>query len=249
LRKLLSVLKDEIRKTLKRPWRVLAVFSKSKRRLFAGHIRATSSVAQSWLQNECGFRREYTTYEEYLTHQISELEHHDLTGYDISFRESLRERLEKLNLRRGMSVLCLAARIGTEVKAFLDLGFFAVGIDINPRKKNRYVLYGDFHKLQFASNSIDVVYTNSIDHVFDMKLLMTEIKRVLKQDGLLILETSHGESKGCNAGVYESFWYKDVEDLVEMFEGEGFCATHRQAFDIPWPGEMICFSDNERSEC
>ena len=48
------------------------------------------------------------------------------------------------------TVLCLAARIGTEVKAFLDLGCFAIGIDLNPGTDNRYVVHGDFHDLQFA---------------------------------------------------------------------------------------------------
>ena len=57
----------------------------------------------------------------------------------------------------GQDAAVVGARIGTEVKAFLDLGAVAIGIDLNPGENNRYVVYGDFHDLQFASGSIDVV--------------------------------------------------------------------------------------------
>lgn len=77
----------------------------------------------------------------------------ELSRYDVDFRKILFDRLERLSLlRNGMTVLCLAARIGTEVKAFFDIGCFAVGIDLNPGENNRYVVYGDFHDIQFPSN-------------------------------------------------------------------------------------------------
>ncbi|MEY2527921.1 MAG: hypothetical protein QOJ05_11, partial [Verrucomicrobiota bacterium] len=109
-------------------------------------------------------KRGYSSYEAYLEHQKAKLETHDFGRYDEEFRATLRERLSALEIEwPGGTVLCLAARIGTEVKAFLDLGAFAVGIDLNPGADNRYVVHGDFHDLQFAPGSIDVVYTNSLD--------------------------------------------------------------------------------------
>src|SRR5215216_3610430 len=84
-----------------------------------------------------------------------------IRAHDRRFYDALRERLETLPfplLRRR--VLCLGARQGTEVRAFIDRGGFAVGIDLNPGEKNRYVLIGDFQELQFATGSVDIVYTN-----------------------------------------------------------------------------------------
>src|SRR6185503_1785705 len=100
-------------------------------------------------------KRTYESYDAYLEHQKAKLETHDFGQYDDEFRRTLRERLAGLDLDwQGRTVLCLAARIGTEVKAFLDLGCFSVGIDLNPGEDNRYVVHGDFHNLQFAPGSV-----------------------------------------------------------------------------------------------
>lgn len=246
----MSVVQEESKKTLIRPWRVLRIFSGSSRRLFYGHLLARVKSPQTWANEGAGFiRRSYNTYEEYLDHQISTLEELDLSEYDVQFHQSLRTRLCSIDLLRiGMSVLCLAARAGSEVKAFLDLGCFAVGIDINNRSKNRYVLYGDFHDLQFSSGSVDVVYTNSLDHAFDIRRIIGEIKRVLKPEGILIIEASKGTGKQLLPGVYEAFWWEGVNDLALLFERNGFVLTNHSEFEKPWPGEMLCFRNRKVSE-
>lgn len=95
--------------------------------------------------------RAYRKYEDYLSHQRLKLGlMGDLTEYDARFTDALRQRLAESGLiAKGMRVLCLGARRGAEVKAFQDLGCFAVGLDLNPGRRNRYVLYGDFHSLAF----------------------------------------------------------------------------------------------------
>ena len=55
---------------------------------------------------------------------------------------------------------------------FIDHGAFAVGIDLNPGRDNRWVVIGDFHALQYADASVDVVYTNSFDHVFELERVL-----------------------------------------------------------------------------
>jgi hypothetical protein len=97
----------------------------------------------AWTRKERGFlKRDYDSYEDYLAHQKSKLELHDFGDYDAEFHNALRERLAALDVDwKGRTALCLAARIGSEVKAFRDLGCFAIGIDLNPGKQNPYVLY------------------------------------------------------------------------------------------------------------
>ena len=197
--------------------------------------------------------RSYESYEAYLEHQKAKLETHDFADYDVAFRTALRERLAALEISwPGRTVLCLAARIGTEVKAFLDLGCFAIGIDLNPGKENRYVVHGDFHDLQYAPSSIDVVYTNSLDHAFDIDRIAMEILKVLKPGGLFIVEAVQGRDQGVNPGFFESFFWKNIDELVRVFENAGFKVTRRTAIAHPWPGEQICFlsvsSRAERSE-
>jgi len=181
-------------------------------------------------QGDAFQKRGYDSYEDYLEHQKAKLETHDFGSYDNEFRKTLRERLGALDIDwQGRSVLCLAARIGTEVKAFLDLGAFAIGIDLNPGDDNRYVVHGDFHDLQFAPGSIDIVR------------IAKEILEVLKPDGALVVEAVQGRDQGVNPGFFESFFWKNVDELVRIFEKAGFAVSRRTPLTRPWPGEQICF--------
>jgi SAM-dependent methyltransferase len=187
-------------------------------------------------------KRSYASYESYLEHQKAKLETHDFGNYDTEFRNALRDRLNALGIDwPGRNVLCLGARIGTEVKAFLDLGADAIGIDLNPGENNQYVVYGDFHDLQFSSGSLDVVYTNSLDHAFDIDRIAKEVLRVLKRDGIFVLEAVHGRDQGINPGFFESFFWKNIDELVRALESAGFTVTQRTPIAAPWPGEQICF--------
>jgi SAM-dependent methyltransferase len=187
-------------------------------------------------------KRGYDSYEAYLEHQKAKLETHNFGEYDAEFRTALRERLSALEIDwPGRTVLCLAARIGTEVKAFLDLGAFAVGIDLNPGVDNRYVVHGDFHDLQFAPGSIEIVYTNSLDHAFDIERIAKEVLKVLKPGGRLIMEAVEGRDQGIKPGFFESFFWKNIDELVRVFENAGFIVSRRTPITHPWPGEQICF--------
>jgi SAM-dependent methyltransferase len=187
-------------------------------------------------------KRGYDSYEAYLEHQKAKLETHDFGRYDEEFRATLRERLSALEIEwPGRSVLCLAARIGTEVKAFLDLRAFAVGIDLNPGPDNRYVVHGDFHELQFAPGSIDVVYTNSLDHAFDIDRIGKEVLKVLKPEGMFLVEAVQGRDQGTNPGFFESFFWKNIDELIRQIEAAGFLVAKRSPITRPWPGEQICF--------
>ena len=197
---------------------------------------------QEWNTQGAFQSRKYESYKAYLKHQKAKLATHDFKEYDIEFRTALRERLIALDVDwRNLNVLCLAARIGTEVKAFLDLGCRAIGIDLNPGKQNQYVVQGDFHDLQFPPNSMDVIYTNSLDHAFDIDRIATEVLKVLKPEGLLIVEAVRGRDQGVNPGFFESFFWNNINELIGVFETAGFKVTRRTAITYPWPGEAICF--------
>jgi SAM-dependent methyltransferase len=193
-------------------------------------------------------KRRYESYEAYLEHQKAKLETHEFGKYDAEFRAALSERLRALEIDwRGRNVLCLAARIGTEVKAFLDLGASAIGIDLNPGPNNPYVVPGDFHDLKFAPGSMEVVYTNSLDHAFDIGRIAKEVLKVLTADGVFIVEAAHGRDQGVNPGFFESFFWKNLDELTRAFENAGFMVTRRAAINFPWPGEQICFERSPSS--
>ena len=204
-----------------------------------------SSIADSWSSADDSrslTKREYASYDEYLTHQKEKLRHIDLETYDKRYRTVLRERLKSMeSVKPGDSVLCLAARLGTEVKSFIDLGCFAVGIDLNPGESNHYVVHGDFHNLQYSTNSVDVVFTNTFDHAYDMEGILNEIKRVLTDRGRLVVEASVGSDEGRGPGFFESYYWAQLDELVALLESSGFTLLNRMQFDYPWDGANLCF--------
>ena len=209
-----------------------------RRRRAAPEIRALP-----WQASDGSLRRRgYASYEQYLAHQVAKLDQIELSAYDAVYREALRERLRAAGVpRRGESVLCLGARIGTECKAFLDLGAFALGVDLNPGPDNRFVVTGDFHALQFADASVDWVFTNALDHAFDLPRVLAEVRRVLKPAGGLIAEIVAGsrDPRGREAADYESLWWDHADDVIALLERRGFAVTRRVAFEVPWRGDAI----------
>lgn len=205
----------------------------------------------SWADGEAATikRKNYRTYDEYVRHQKSKLGAINkkwLSDYDARYAVELYNRLAEQGVANsGMTVLCLAARIGTEVKSFLQLGCFAIGIDLNPGKDNAYVVRGDFHDIQFPTNSVDAIFTNSIDHIFDLKRVITEIKRVLKPGGLLIIEISNGTEEGGIPRYYEAMAWRNTSDLLEIFSGEDFSIIQTTFFEYPWPGRHVSLKSGQ----
>jgi SAM-dependent methyltransferase len=196
-------------------------------------------VGHRWTQSDSFSVRQYKSYDDYVRHQSSKLGKLDLASYDRRFTDALRDRLAGLDLAwKGASVLCLAARTGAECQAFIALGSFAVGIDLNPGRGNRHVVAGDFHSLQFADSSIDYVYTNSLDHALDLNRVACEVSRVLKPTGLFVVEIVHGteDAGGRKPGTYESMWWTRSADVVKILRAAGYEVQTTREFQQPFNG-------------
>lgn len=218
------------------------------RRLFyqLKHTVLRWKLGDRWEEQGEFRQRAYPDYETYVEHQktkFSALRSKSVIGHDERFHRNLSARLAAMPLDfHGRAVLCLAARQGSEVKAFIDQGAFAVGIDLNPGPKNRFVVVGDFHDLQFADGSVDVVYTNSLDHAFDVDRILAEVVRVLAPDGVFIMEANVSADDGAApAGPYEAMVWEDARALVAKIEAHGFRTEAQQSIEEPWIGEQYTF--------
>lgn len=191
-------------------------------------------------------KKVYKNYNQYIKHQISKLDRigeKRMNEYDRNYRRHLKERLQALNiLESGMAVLCLAARIGTEVKSFIDLGCFAVGIDLNPGKNNKYVVHGDFHKVQYANKSVNIVFCNSIDHSLNPDQLFKETRRVLKFDGYFIIEIGQGAgNEKALQKNFEAIDWEGNEVIIKKIKSHGFELIIDNKFNYPWSGVQFVF--------
>lgn len=183
--------------------------------------------------------RKYKDYGSYVQHQQSKLAGGLpwLKDYDLAYRATLYGRLCETDIPiAGKSVLCLGARIGTEVKAFIDAECFAVGVDVNPGQNNQYVIPGDFHELVWPDRSIDIVFTNSFDHALDIAKMIQEIHRVLKDGGYLIFEDLCGGKPHSSGGPFESFSF-ETNDLISDLVEAGFEVRQRIPFEGSLPGQ------------
>lgn len=142
--------------------------------------------------------RRYGSYDEYVTHQRQKLEEILKVGGELlanrvvsAHRVRFFRRFRILNGRvpRSAAILCLGARLGTEVEVLRDMGYRnAVGIDLNPGPDNPFVRAGDFQELEAADDSIDVVYSNCVDHSFDLDGFFAEHVRVLTPGGYALYD-------------------------------------------------------------
>ena len=187
-------------------------------------------------------RRHYDSYRDYLAHQGSKLAHVErrLRRVEHEDLESFRTGFAHCAALKGRhTVLCLGARIGTEVRALIELGHLAVGVDLNPGEANPYVLYGDFHHLVFPDRSFAAVYTNTLDHVFDLTRLVGEVRRVLDADGVLIADVVVGTEEGRLPGDFEATFWASVDDLVGALSRAGLQLVSRRRLDHPLMHQIV----------
>lgn len=193
------------------------------------------------------FRRRYASYDEYVTHQRQKIRHLDLAAYDAAFEDELARRLAAAKLvRRGDTVLCLGARLGTECRAFIGQGAVAIGIDLNPGPGNRHVVVGDFHDPQFADGSIDLVYTNCLDHSFDLEKVLSSVRRVLKPGGAFVADLMNGSAdpEPWKPDNYDCLFWEKVDDFIERLRRTGgFMVESSTPMKSVWgwPGRMVVF--------
>ena len=174
-------------------------------------------------------KRKYKDYQHYLSHQrekLSKKMEHFQQKWNKRV-ESFRKRLADISPKiPGKKVLCLAARLGEEVRAFRDLGHSeAIGIDLNPGSDNEYVFEGDFHNIPFEDSTFDGVYCNCLDHAWDLRKVSMESARVLKTGGILVLDVpfvqpykKHDYKKNVKKRhKYESTLWDSLDDVIQEF--------------------------------
>ncbi len=170
--------------------------------------------------------RDYENYEEYLTHQKLKLEellktkggftNTDILNYRMKFYRRFRH-LPGL-LPRDSRILCCGARQGTEVEVLRDLGFAnAWGIDLNPGEDNPLVKPGDFMHLDTVDDSLDLLYTNCVDHAFDLDAFFREHARAIKPDGFVLYELGANMEGG--GGPFEAVAWERTEDVFVKMLG------------------------------
>lgn len=121
-------------------------------------------------------------------------------------------------------ILDLGCGPGRDAKELLKCGLKVIGIDLSKkmieaakkRVKNVEFKVMDMVKLDFQDNSFDGVWANaSIFHLprKDITLVLDEIYRVLKKNGILFI----GVKKGKGEGLFQDKRYKGIKKYITYF--------------------------------
>lgn len=128
------------------------------------------------------------------------------------FNSIFKKLFNEIHLDVKSKCLCIGARTGQEVHALQKLGFSAIGIDIVECEP--LVEIGDMHNLKYSDNSFDFVFSNILDHSLYPNKSITEIERVLKNNGHAFLQITVGEATD-KYGVTE---IKSEKDIIKLFK-------------------------------
>ncbi len=224
------------------------------------HERDKSSVRnkhfgkEGWQQQTGadGFKyRDYSSYEEYVEHQKSKWDEIIRLSGGFDTRTTVKYRLQFFDrfkclpelLPAKAKILCCGARQGTEVQVIRELGFEdAWGIDLNPGPANPYVREGDFMNIQESAGSLDLIYSNAVDHSFDLHRMFGEHARVLKDDGYAYYDIALQEG-----GVFEAVHWTSDEAVFTMllkhFKSVEFVRIDR---DRRWKSVLLRYPIRQR---
>jgi len=174
--------------------------------------------------------RKYDSYADYLKHQKSWPSHksNELKFDNEEQKDWFRKWFKVLDGLfdiESLRAVCLGPKQGHEVEVLRDIGFDAVGIDLIGEpvtgggpitidvelSKFPLVIEGDFHDLALEDGSMDLVYSNALDHMYDMRKFGGESVRVLRRGGYLLYHVNSGQ--GCGSG-FESMSVSNPEECV-----------------------------------
>jgi hypothetical protein len=91
--------------------------------------------------------------------------------------------------------------------------------------------------IDLPEGSLDLLYTNCVDHAFDLEKMMSEHARVLKASGFLLYDMGINMEEG-KGGPFEAVSWDRTEDLVVSLLGR-FHKLIRSARDEQFGGQWL----------
>lgn len=192
------------------------------------------------------FDSAYENLKEYSLNIDTEERKKNLPAIIKSINEDVKvlEYLLELGNLKNKIILDLGCGACIPSAGIADLSPYVIGVDISrPILKevgdlvlDHYDVYvhricGNFARLPFKDDSIDVVLGGGyLHHVSDLDILLKEIKRVLKKDGLLISTNEPIKTISWTSRSYTS------ECDFPHFSWEWRKAFHKNGFDIKYFG-------------
>ena len=152
-------------------------------------------------------------YSEYINVQIKRT----LIRKNSPLQERTREFVDQISERIPLeqsTVLCVGCRNIAELEYLRSKGAQdVIGIDLQSECQD--ILVMDMHKMTFADDSFDLVYSShSLEHSYDPRRVGQEFLRVLRPNGFLAIEVPIDYETG-GADLVD---FKSMENISALFE-------------------------------
>ena len=161
----------------------------------------------------------------------------EMPWYEENLDQDLQNQINSMNIKRG-KFLDLGTGPGTQAIQLAKLGFESTGSDIstNAIEKARQLssdvnfVVDDILNSSFSDNVFDFILDRGCFHVFEPSLrkdYLKQIKRILKDDGILFLKVMSVEEKGLaeNEGPYRFSQQEVLDALGDNFEVQDIKST------------------------
>lgn len=140
--------------------------------------------------------------------------------YPLQLAEHL---MQRYGLKKGMRILDNGCGRGEFLHAFSSLGMETYGTDISSYCKDAKVVDLNTDKLPFPDDYFDAVFSKSvIEHIENTEHYMSEMKRILKRGGVLILMVPDWETQYIifyqDPTHIHPYTVKSMDRLLNMFE-------------------------------
>lgn len=129
--------------------------------------------------------------------------------------ENMFQRLSDFVGDKNNAIL-LGARTGQEVAALRNIGKKAIGVDLVEFPP--YTIIGDVHNLPFENETFDLAFTNIFDHVLMPAKMLSEVYRVLVNNGVFILQIQ----LGFDPDEYSVNYVNNLDELKQLIKSLNF---------------------------
>lgn len=192
--------------------------------------------------------KKYYESDEYISHSTAKKNF--LTKLYLYVRKySIRKKARLISkYTETKNVLDFGCGTGEFLSYIRDQGVTTFGIEPNPSardfasRKYNLDIYEGFKSLPEVENSFDAVTLwHSLEHVDDLNTVISNIKKVIKKEGIVVVGIPNFESK--DAKIYGKYWsaydvprhlyHFNKASISKLFDKHGFVMikTHPMSFD------------------
>lgn len=160
-----------------------------------------------------------------------------------SIFDSLLDKIERFKERGNL--LDVGAGVGILMYVAAKRGFKVKGVEVSDwaanfarETKGLDVVTGKLENLRLGKESFDVVVINHVlEHVDNPRLMLSEIRRILKKDGIIVVGVPNigslmariRGSKWASLRPEEHIWHFTPSTLKRLIKQEGFDIVHFEA--------------------